>query len=212
MATIDELVAGDAQDVEHQPIAWRRPNWEELWKANPGLPGREVLDAIDAEVSGRGAGTIRRSWIRGLAEDDPAVFLAASTIWGFGNRSVTTSAADTSGLHVFEDVADPLCVRVFPREGSGPATEDAATVALTHEPNGTRCAPPTARTSGLCTDVGLAGCICVSNRRQAVSNPRDGTGQRRPAAENQWRNHVGESENLPHAQPRGGQRVRSRRS
>jgi Putative 8-oxoguanine DNA glycosylase OGG-like protein len=85
MATIDELVAGYRQEVEQQPITWRRANWEKLWEASPEVPGRGVLDVIDSEVSGSGAGTIRRSWIRGLADGDPVVFLAASTIWGFGN-------------------------------------------------------------------------------------------------------------------------------
>jgi len=85
MATIDDLVAGHRQELEQQPITWRRANWGKLWEAEANLPGRDVLDAIDAEVSGDGAGTIRRSWIRGLADGDPLVFLAASTIWGFGN-------------------------------------------------------------------------------------------------------------------------------
>lgn len=85
MPTINELLGGYRQDVERQPVTWRRANWEKLWEAEPGLPGGDVLDAIDAEVSGEGAGTIRRSWIRGLADGDPFVFLAASTIWGFGN-------------------------------------------------------------------------------------------------------------------------------
>jgi hypothetical protein len=83
--TIDELIGGSRRDVDRQPITWRRPNWEKLWLAEPRLPGGDVLDAIDAEVSSEGAGTIRRSWLRGLADGDPPLFLAASTIWGFGN-------------------------------------------------------------------------------------------------------------------------------
>lgn len=71
--------------MDRQPITWRRANWEKLWEVEPDLPGRGVLAAIDGEVSGAGEGTIRRSWIRRLADDDPVTFLAASTIWGYGN-------------------------------------------------------------------------------------------------------------------------------
>jgi hypothetical protein len=85
MNAIDELVAGQRERVELQPIEWRRANWEGVWEADSELPGRAVLDAIDTEVAGDGAGSIRRSWVRSLADGDPAVFLAGSTIWGFGS-------------------------------------------------------------------------------------------------------------------------------
>ena len=85
MAAIDELIAGHSATVQLQRIKWRRSNWESVWDADPSLAGREVLDIIDTEVAGDGAGTIRRSWLRSLADDDPVVFLAGSTIWGFGN-------------------------------------------------------------------------------------------------------------------------------
>ena len=89
MATVDELVGACRKDSERQPerqpISWQRANWEKLWEAAPDLPASDVLDAIDIEVASDGRGTIRRSWIRGLADGDPLVFLAASTIWGFGD-------------------------------------------------------------------------------------------------------------------------------
>jgi hypothetical protein len=81
---IDDLVRRSRDGARTQPISWRRTSWEMLWD-QPGLPGRDVLDLIDAEVAGDGAGTIRRSWVRTLADADPVVFLAASTIWGYGN-------------------------------------------------------------------------------------------------------------------------------
>lgn len=84
MESIDDLVLA-CVGAEFQPIKWRRSSWESLWVASPGLPGREVLDLIDAEVNGLGNGTIRRSWVRSLADLDPVVFLAASTIWGYGD-------------------------------------------------------------------------------------------------------------------------------
>lgn len=85
MGAIDDIVAADRERAREQPIKWRRANWESLWDANSVLPGRAVLDAIDAEVAGEGVGSIRRTWVRSLADGDPIVFLAGSTIWGFGN-------------------------------------------------------------------------------------------------------------------------------
>lgn len=85
MTSIDDIVTKRDARAEVQPITWRRANWESVWEENPELPGREVLDAIDTEVAGDGAGSIRRAWVRSLADGDPVVFLAASTIWGFGN-------------------------------------------------------------------------------------------------------------------------------
>lgn len=85
MEAIDDLVRRTGDGAEAQPIKWRRSSWEALWDQEPRLPGRDVLDLINAEVAGDGAGTIRRSWVRSLANADPVVFLAASTIWGYGN-------------------------------------------------------------------------------------------------------------------------------
>jgi len=86
METIDDLIRTHQEPADFQPIAWNRDNWQQLWDAAPAIPALEVLDLIDAEVQGAGQGTIRRSWIRGLADgDDALVFLAASTIWGYGN-------------------------------------------------------------------------------------------------------------------------------
>ena len=82
---IDDLVQRSRDSAEAQPIKWRRSSWETLWDQEPGLPGRDVLDLINAEVAGDGAGTIRRSWVRSLADADPVVFLAASTNRGYGN-------------------------------------------------------------------------------------------------------------------------------
>lgn len=83
MATIDDVVRRILDRADAQPIRWRRSGWEALWDHEPGLPGLAVLDLIDTEVAA--AGTIRRSWVRSLADADPVVFLAASAIWGFGN-------------------------------------------------------------------------------------------------------------------------------
>jgi len=83
--SIDHLIAATRSDPQAQPITWNRSAWAELWDRDPSLPATSVLDLIEAEVTGAGAGTIRRSWVRSLADGDPTVFLAASTIWGYGN-------------------------------------------------------------------------------------------------------------------------------
>ena len=85
VVAIDDLVLASRDSANLQPITWRRANWSEIWEAEPGLAGHEVLDMIDAEVAGDGRGTIRRSWLRSLAYGDPVVLLTASTIWGYGN-------------------------------------------------------------------------------------------------------------------------------
>jgi hypothetical protein len=60
MTAIDEVVTTSDARPAVQPIAWRRANWETVWDAYPGLPGRAVLDAIDTEVATERAGSIRR--------------------------------------------------------------------------------------------------------------------------------------------------------
>lgn len=58
--------------------------WEKVWWQH-GLPGYATLDMIDAEVERSEGRTIRRSWLRELADgDDPVTFLVATTIWGYG--------------------------------------------------------------------------------------------------------------------------------
>jgi hypothetical protein len=80
---IDELVqAHRGDDVDSQPIKWNRSMWEKVW-SDENVPGREALDLIDAEV--KRSATIRRSWLQGLADDDPITFLVATAIWGYGN-------------------------------------------------------------------------------------------------------------------------------
>lgn len=78
-------------DIDHQKISWNPQLWQGVWEDSSGgpgpsrLPGRETLDLVDAEV--RRSRTIRRSWLRGLADGDPVTFLVATTIWGFGSFS-----------------------------------------------------------------------------------------------------------------------------
>jgi hypothetical protein len=73
MATIEELMKRHCDRAEGQPIRWARPSWEAVW-TDTDLPGSGVLDAVDDEVDALGRGTIRRSWVRTLADGDPGVF------------------------------------------------------------------------------------------------------------------------------------------
>lgn len=89
---IAELISAyRTADLDRQSVLWNPQLWQQVWEKPSGrpqssmLPGREALDLIDAEVSA--SGTIRRSWLRGLADDDPVIFLVATTIWGFGSFS-----------------------------------------------------------------------------------------------------------------------------
>ncbi|MGB3412461.1 MAG: hypothetical protein WBA45_14835 [Microthrixaceae bacterium] len=83
--TIHDLIRFNREPTESQPIGWNRKIWQKLWDDEPAIPAVEALDLIDAEVRGAGNGTMRRSWIRSLADGDALVVLAASTIWGYGN-------------------------------------------------------------------------------------------------------------------------------
>lgn len=82
MTTIDDLIVRHRDiDLDRQPVRWNRSMWEKVWQ-DDDLPGRDALDAIDAEHNE--TGTIRRSWLRGLADRDPVLFLVATTVWGYG--------------------------------------------------------------------------------------------------------------------------------
>lgn len=89
---IDDLIKEyRTADIDRQEISWNPQLWQRVWEEPPGgsrssmLPGRMTLDLIDAEV--RRNRTIRRSWLRELADGDPVTFLVATTIWGFGSFS-----------------------------------------------------------------------------------------------------------------------------
>jgi len=81
---LGDLIERYGPSPDAQAVSWDREKWEKVWSDAPQLPGGAVLDRIEAEATGSGAGTIRRSWIRELADHDSVQFLAASTIWGFG--------------------------------------------------------------------------------------------------------------------------------
>lgn len=71
-------------DLDAQKISWKPEMWQRVWDdTTPRPAGREALRLIAQEVEANG--TIRRSWLRQLADGDPIVFLVATTIWGFGS-------------------------------------------------------------------------------------------------------------------------------
>lgn len=80
---IDQLIEHHRDRLpDDQRVSWNRTMWERVWdEASGALPARETLDLIDAQ------GGIRRPWLRELADGDPAIFLTATTIWGYGSFS-----------------------------------------------------------------------------------------------------------------------------
>lgn len=82
---IDDLIEEyKSVDLDKQEITWNPAMWAPMWEGGgPQPPGHEALGLIADEVDAND--TIRRSWLRQLANGDPIVFLVATTIWGFGN-------------------------------------------------------------------------------------------------------------------------------
>jgi len=105
---LDELIeAHRDDDLDKQGIGWNRSMWEAVW-SDAGLPGRGALDDIDAEVAQHE--TIRRSWLRGLADGDAVRFLVATTIWGYGTfgRGVKALKAMLGREDVDDHVSDMI--------------------------------------------------------------------------------------------------------